>query len=89
MFSTCEVSAVRLCRLRSDSRFSGILSFCKGLQLLAWVSTELAASVGEGLSKGMKWLWSVMPVGKAPVLSGCWLYAKFSRLGISGDGVEL
>lgn len=37
----------------------------------------------------MKWLWSAMPAGKAPALSGCWLYWKFSKLGISGDGVEL
>lgn len=74
MFSTCEVRAVRLCRLRSDSRFSGSLSFWRGLQLPAWVSTELAASVGEGLSRGIKWLWSARPVaGKVPVLSDCWL----------------
>ena len=36
-------------------------------------ATEPAASVGEGLSRGMKWLWSVRPAGKAPGPSGCWL----------------
>ena len=89
MFSTCEVRAVRLCRLRSDKRFSAIFSFGKFLQFPGgWVS-GLAPSVGDGFNKGMKWLWSARLAGKAPVLNDCWLYWKFSKFGINGEGVEL